>query len=190
MLDNIKEVGVLESGFKRSTLKNGINLYVYSTSKFKTITFCMFIHQNLKKETATKTALLPFVLKRGTEKFPTSRSLSLYLENLYGTYLGGDILKRGETQILQFFMETINPKYINNKDIFADALLAFKDMVLNPLTEEGGFKADYVKQEKDILRRNIESLYNDKFNYSIERCFQEMCKDEAYSIYRYGTKTI
>jgi predicted Zn-dependent peptidase len=182
----IEEVGVLVKTFKRKTLRNGINIYVHSTSKFKTTTFCLFIHQDLAKQTATKTALLPFVLKRGSKSYPTSRSLSLFLENLYGTDMGGDILKRGERQILQFFMETINPKYINGEDIIRRGLIAFRDMILDPVTEEEGFKKDYVIQEKDILKRSIESLYNDKFNYVIERCFQEMCKDEAFSIYRYG----
>lgn len=172
--------------FSHRRLKNGINLFVHSTKKFKTNTFCIFIHQNLKRETATMTALLPFVLKRGTKSFPTSRHLSLHLENLYGADMGGDILKRGERQILQFFLETINPKYINGKDIMDDSLTVFKELVLNPVLEDGGFKGEYVAQEKDVLRRIITSLYNDKFNYAIERCFQEMCKDEAFSIYKYG----
>jgi len=144
------------------------------------------MHQKLTTQTATKTALLPFVLKRGSKSFPTSRKLNLFLEDLYGTNIGGDILKRGEIQIMQFFMETINHNYIDGEDILTKGLTAFRDMILNPLVEDEGFKKDYVNQEKDILKRNIESLYNDKFNYAIERCFQEMCKDEAFSIYRYG----
>ncbi|MDN5312401.1 MAG: hypothetical protein PWQ68_1374, partial [Thermoanaerobacteraceae bacterium] len=172
--------------FTHRTLKNGINLFIHSTDKFKTNTFYIFIHQNLRKETATMTALLPFVLKRGTRSFPTSRHLSLYLENLYGADMGGDILKRGESQILQFFMETVNQKYVTGDDIIDSSLKAFKELVLNPVEEDGSFKQAYVEQEKDVLRRNIESLYNDKFNYAIERCFQEMCKDEAFSIYKYG----
>lgn len=167
-------------------LNNGIDLYMCSTDKFKTTTLCMFIHQNLQKETATMTALLPFVLKRGTMNFPSSRSINLYLENLFGADMGGDILKRGETQIQQFFLETVNPRYIDDKQILDKGLELFRDLVLNPLIQDGGFKQTYVDQEKDILKRNIESLYSDKFNYTIERCFQEMCKDEPYSIYKYG----
>lgn len=173
--------------FTHRTLENGINLYIHSTDKFKTNTFCIFIHQNLRKETATMTALLPFVLKRGTQSFPTSRHLSLYLENLYGADMGGDILKRGERQILQFFMETANQKYLDGEDMLDSSFNTFKELVLNPVLEDGGFKSTYVEQEKDVLKRNIESLYNDKFNYAIERCFQEMCKDEAFSIYKYGS---
>ncbi len=182
-----KEVLVLSNFFTQRVLSNGINFYTHSTEKFKTTTFCLFVHQNLRKNLATRTALLPFVLKRGTQSFPTSRKLSLYLESLYGADMGGDILKRGETHILQFFMEMVNPGFLSaGEDVLDRGLYAFKEMVLNPLIEDDGFKKDYVEQEKDVLRRNIESLYNDKLNYSIERCFQEMCKDEPFSVYKYG----
>lgn len=177
----------MKSIFNHRTLENGINLYTCATNKFKTTTVCLFMHKNLRKETATKTALLPFVLKRGTRNFPTSRNISLYLENLYGADMGGDILKRGEIQIQQFFLQTVNPEFINDKMILDKGLQVFKELVTDPLLENGSFKKSYVEQEKDLLRRTIQSLYSDKFNYTIERCFHEMCKDEPYSIYKYGS---
>lgn len=172
--------------FIQRTLPNGINLYLYPTKKFKTTTFCLFMHQNLRKKTATKTALLPFVLRRGTKNFPTARSLNLYLEGLYGADMGGDVIKRGESHILQFFIETISSKFKDNEDILDNTLNVFREFILNPITEGKGFKKDYMEQEKDVLKRSIESLYSDKFNYAIERCFQEMCSNEDFSIYRYG----
>lgn len=177
----------LSNLFTKKVLSNGINIYIHSTTKFKTTTFGLFIHQNLQKDIATKTALLPFVLKRGSESFPTSRKLNLYLENLYGANMGGDILKRGETHIMQFFLTLPNEKYLDSEESLNDkCLYAFKEMILNPVKEGSGFKQTYVNQEKDVLKRNIESLYNDKFNYAVERCFQEMCKDEPFNIYKYG----
>lgn len=184
----VEEVGSLDRLFKRKALDNGINLYVYSTDKFKTVTVCAFIHQNLDESTATKTALLPFVLKRGSHRFPSSRHISLYLEELYGADFGADIIKKGERQIIQFFIEMANPKYTGSDDkILDEGLELFKDVLLNPLTEGSGFKKDFVEQEKDVLKRNIEALFNDKFNYAIERCFQEMCKGEPFSVYKYGS---
>lgn len=188
MRSYIEEVGSLNNLFTRKTLDNGINLYTCSTDKFKTITICAFIHQSLEKVTATKTALLPFVLKRGSHDFPSSRVINRYLEELYGADFGGDILKKGERQIIQFFIEMVNPMHVGAEDrILDEGLKLFKDVLLNPATEGSGFKKVYVEQEKDVLKRNIESLFNDKFSYAIERCFQEMCKDEPFSIYKYGS---
>ncbi|WP_213951713.1 EF-P 5-aminopentanol modification-associated protein YfmF [Tepidanaerobacter syntrophicus] len=173
--------------FKQKALENNINIHIYPTSKFKTINFYLFVHQELKKEIATKTALLPFVLKRGSQNFPTQRSMNLFLENLYGTSTDSDILKRGEVHVLEFYMEIPNPKFIGEENLIEEGLKVFQDVVQNPLTENGSFKKEYVDQEKEILKRNIESLYNDKFNYVIERCIQEMCEGEPFSIYKYGS---
>lgn len=172
--------------FIKKDLKNGINLYICPTNKFKTTTVHFFLHSKLKRQTATMTALLPFVLKRGSKNFPSARNLSLYLEDLYGASVGADILKRGEIQVIQFFAEFINPEYVNDENLLDNILYVLRDIILNPFTEEGSFKTKYVEQEKDVLRRIIESLYNDKFSYSIERCFQEMCKNENFSIFKYG----
>ena len=101
-----------------------------SYKKFKTTTFCLFMHQSLRKETATKTALLPFVLRRGTRTFPTARELNLYLEGLYGADMGGDVIKRGESHILQFFIGTISPRFMDNEGILDDALNVFREFIL------------------------------------------------------------
>lgn len=172
--------------FKKKDLGNGINLYICPTNKFKTTTIHFFLHSELKRKTATMTALLPFVLKRGSENFPSARSLNLYLENLYGATIGTNVLKRGEIQVIQFFAEVINSEYVKDKNLLDNILYVLRDIILNPCVEEGYFKTEYVEQEKDVLRRVIESLYNDKLSYSIERCFQEMCRDENFSIFKYG----
>lgn len=173
--------------FSKKSLGNGINLYVCPTSKFKTTTICCFLHCALRKQTATMTALLPFVLQRGSKNFPSTRQLNLYLEDLYGASFGGDILKRGETQVIQFFAEIVNPEYVDDENLLDNILYVLKDVMLNPVTQKNIFKEEYVNQEKDVLKRIIESIYNDKFSYSVARCFQEMCKDENFSIFKYGS---
>ncbi|KYO66670.1 EF-P 5-aminopentanol modification-associated protein YfmF [Thermovenabulum gondwanense] len=174
--------------FIKKRLDNGLNVYLYPTRKFKTLTFSLFIHRNLEKENATKNALLPFVLKRGTKSLPTARKLSRYLESLYGADLGADVVKKGERQIIQILLDVVNPDYLGQNGDFLDKCLEiFREMILDPYIEEGSFKKEYVDQEKDVLKRIIESLFNDKYNYAIERCLQEMCKDEPYSIYKYGS---
>ena len=79
MSEIFEEVGVLDRRHLHKNLKNGINIYVHSTPKFKTTTFCMFIHQNLARETATKTALIPFVLKRAVKAFLLQK-MNLFLK--------------------------------------------------------------------------------------------------------------
>ncbi|PKM80038.1 MAG: peptidase M16 [Firmicutes bacterium HGW-Firmicutes-13] len=173
--------------FLNKTLPNGINVYVYPTDKFKTIVISVFLHQNLHQDLAAKTALIPFVLERGTKTWPTTRELVKYLENLYGADIITEIQKRGERQVLQFLLEIVNPLYIpEEKDLQRKGLQVLKEILTNPVVEGNGFKESYVKREKEIIKNLIEGLKNDKVSYAVERCIQEMCGDEKYGVYRLG----
>lgn len=177
----------MERDLVKRQLKNGINVYILPTKKFKTTLIKVFIHQDLEKELVTKTSLVPFVLKRGCNRFPTAQKIRMYLEELYGADFDADVLKKGERHILVFETDLVNEKFIGGKnDILRDGLLALREIMLDPLVENGGFKEEYVVQEKDVLKREILSLFNNKMQYAIERCIQEMCKDEDYSLFRYG----
>jgi len=173
--------------FTKKVLENGINVYLLPTDKFKTTNINVFIHQNLEEDLVTKTAFLPFILRRGSFKFPTTQQLMLHLDNLYGASFGIDVLKKGERHILQFRLDLVNSNFLpDNINLLKEGLDVLKEMILNPLTENGGFKREYFEQEKKVLKRHIQSLFDNKMQYAIERCFQEMCKEERFSLYKYG----
>ena len=65
-------------------------------------------------------------------------------------------------------------------------MAVLRDVLIDPLLEDGAFKSDYVEQEKEQQEREILSLINNKVNYALERCIQEMCAGERFGVYRYG----
>jgi len=177
----------VEKIFTKKVLDNGINVYLLPTDKFKTTNIKVFIYQNLENNLVTKTAFLPFILRRGSFRFPTTQQLMRHLDNLYGASFGTDVLKKGEQHILQFRLDLVNSNFLpDNVNLLEEGLDVLKEMILNPLTENGGFKKEYFEQEKKILMRHIQSLFDNKMQYAIERCFQEMCKGERFSLYKYG----
>jgi predicted Zn-dependent peptidase len=136
---------------------------------------------------AAMTALLPAVLKRGSEKFPNSRAVKTELEELYGSKLNFNVLKRGENQILKFSLEIVNEKFLPHKDNLTEkAYQLLNDIIFNPLLENNIFKENFVIQERENLKNNIISLINDKYSYALENCIRKMCKNEKYGIYKLG----
>lgn len=136
---------------------------------------------------AAMTALLPAVLKRGSEDFPNSRAIKTELEELYGSKLNFNVLKRGENQILKFSLEIVNEKFLPHKDNLTEkAFGLLNDIIFNPLLEKGKFKENFLTQEKENLKNNIISLINDKYSYAMEQCIKNMCRDEKYGIYKLG----
>lgn len=165
----------------------GIDVYRVNTEKFKTSSINFFFQDNLTRDNVTRNALLPAVMRRGSEAYPTSRDISLQLEKLYGASFDCGVTKKGERHIIQFYTEFLSQQYIpDGSDSFAAAFEMLFGIITKPAFENGLFKEDYITQEKEVLRMLIESRVNDKMQYSVDRCLEELCRDEPYGIYDYG----
>jgi len=177
---------VLNLKSERIKIGNGINLNLVKTDKFKSNLLSFYFLRPLTKEEVTKNALLPLVLKRGTDEYKTNLEIQKKLEENYGADLSVAINKRGEKHVLRFTVETVNGDYVGNKEYISDVFNLLKSIIFNPLLEDGYFKKSYVDQEKENLKRRIESRINDKRSYALDRCIEEMCKNERFSIYPLG----
>lgn len=171
-------------------IKEGITVHQIQTNKFKTNIIAIYMTKKLEKEDVTKVALLPLVLKRGTENISTQEDINKKLENLYGANFNCGVEKRGDNQVLKFYIESLNDEYKydkndNNQIIDASINLLF-DIVFNPKIENNAFSSEYVESEKQHLRKIIESKIDNKMAYAYYRCIEEMFKNKPYGLYEYG----
>ena len=174
--------------FESAEIADGVTLHARHDPKFKTAVVKIFLATDLEEERATEIALLPSVLRRGTKKHPTQRALTRHLESLYGTQLGGDILKIGEEQVISFKLEVPGDFFLPaGKGAFGPALETLRALVLDPALEDGHFPAPVIAQEKEKQRQFIDALVNDKGVYAAERCGREMCRGERFEVYEYGS---
>src|SRR5690554_3026193 len=100
--------------FQRSVV-NHIRIHVLPTDRFKTYAVSMYIGRPLEESTVTATAIIPFVLRRGTEQYPDTKAFRERLDELYGAGFGFDIYKRGNNQIVQFRMDTVDDRFIGKQ---------------------------------------------------------------------------
>ncbi len=173
--------------FKQTRLSNGINLFVHPTDKFKTVLVQLIFHRQLAEDDVTECSLLPAVLQRGSNSYPTRQQLAHKLEELYGSELTADVSKKGERLFVVFNLNLVHDQYLpDENELLRKAMTILKDAINNPVMEGEGFKAEYVAQEKEQHEKVIKGLINDKIAYSVERCLQEMCKDEPFGVFKYG----
>jgi len=172
--------------------QNRFNLHHLATDKFKTNLVQIYFMLPLKNEKeAAMNALIPSVLERGSKNYEDNQLIKTQLENLYGSNMSFNILKRGENQILRFSLEMVNEKFLTHKsNLTVDAFNLLNDIIFNPLTEVGKFNEKYFKQEKEILKQDILSLINDKYSFTVENCLSRMCKNEKYGIYKMGSVSV
>ncbi len=169
--------------------EQGIWLFHMETPKFKTNSLKCILPLPLDFEKASANALLPFVLYRGSEDFPKSIDLIRKLEDLFGTDLSVDVRKRGEWQLIDFSLETVNSDFLpDNNDVLPEAIKILSGILFKPLFQNGGFSGNYVDGEKRTLEEEIINLKNNKMEYALERCYQEMCQGEPFSVFRYGSQ--
>ena len=167
---------------------NGITVYNIKSQRFKTSTINVFFQDNLNKSSVALNALFPSVLRRGTQKLPTMKEISLYLEELYGAVFDCGIGKKGERQLIHFYFEYLSDKYADAEQRnFESALKFILEIIYCPALKEGSFNPQYVEQEKNNLKMLIDSRTNDKVQYSMDRCYELMCQDEPFGLYEYGT---
>lgn len=172
---------------KKFDLKKGIKIHLIKTDIFKTNLISIIITTPLKKENVTKNALIPFLLKRGSNSFPTHEQISLRLEELYGTSLNCGVDKVGDNQIIKFITESIDNNYtLNGEDLIKDVIDILVDVTFNPYLENGKFKESAIETEKEHLKEMIESRINNKDEYAYTRCLENMYDFDGYGLYRFG----
>lgn len=170
---------------KKINLGKNINLTLIPQSKFKSNLVSLYIQRVLDRNEVTKNALIPEIITSGCEKYQSTREISKVKDNLYGASVFGDSSKRGERQVISFKIISTNERYLDEK-IFNDVIEFFNEIINNPLVIDGGFKKEYIDIEKRNLKDRIQGIINDKSLYALERTFEEMCKDEKFSISEYG----
>lgn len=170
----------------RKKIDEGVNLNLITTDKFKSNLISVYIVRPLLRSEVTKNALLPMVLKRGTKNYKTFADIQKKLEDLFGANLSVDVTKKGERQVIRFTLEGPNDKYVSVNNLIEEMIKILNEIINNPLLENGSFLNEYVNQEKENLKKKIESRINDKKTYSVDRCIEEMCKNEKYSLYKHG----
>lgn len=172
---------------KKINIKKGIDLHLIETNKFKTNLLSVFLTTPLQKKTVTKNALIPAVLRRGSQNMKTQDEISIALEEMYGASFDCGIDKIGDDQILKFYLETINNEFLpEQEDNLKKAIDILLEVVFSPLLENNHFNNEYVEGEKNNLKQVIEGRKDSKASYALERCVEEMYKNNPYSLYKYG----
>lgn len=174
--------------YKKAIIKQGITLHKIDTNKFKTNLFAIFLTTKLNRENVTKNALISSILRRGTMNLPSQEEISKKMEEMYGGSFDCGLDKTGNNQVLKFYIETVNDKFIpqTKDDMLKQSLETLLDIVFNPYIENNAFKEEYLAQEKNNIKQLIEGKIDNKSRYALDRCIEEMYKGESYGLYKYG----
>lgn len=173
----------------RTEIMPGVWLSHLRTDKFKTACLSLNLLTQLRRETASLNALIPYVLRRGTSRYSDMDALSARMDELYGTAIEPVVRRIGEIQCVGFYASIPEGEFLPGKeDVLRPACELLGQLLLSPITRGGLLLPAYVDSEREKLVERIRSRVNDKRSYSVLRCIEEMCCYEDFAVSRLGSE--
>lgn len=171
---------------KTICIANRVNINYIHTSKFKTNRMVFNFISPLTKENAHFNAMLPLIMMRATESYPSISAINKRLQYLYSGDISATNTSFGGCQIFGMKVNMLNNKYTQGTDVTMETLDLVCEMIFKPYTVNGVFDKEYTESEKTNLIDTIKSEINNKGRYAIKRTLAEMCKEEAFGTSIYG----
>ena len=170
-------------------LMPGVTLRCVEAKRFKQGCLSIQFLRPMCRQEAALNALIPSILLRGTVRRPDIRAITQHLDDLYGASVGEMVRRIGDYQTVGLYFSFIEDRFALSGDLVLKPILDFvKELLLEPLVENGGFCPEYVSGEKRNLIAHIESQLNDKRAYAAAQLLKKMCSADTYGIPRLGTR--
>ena len=165
----------------------GVTLRCFADHRFKQGCLSFQIIRPQRREEAAMNALIPTVLLRGCRSCPDLRSITNRLDELYGASVGTMVRRVGDYQTTGMYCAFLEDRFAMTGDRILEPMMQFLgELLLEPVTEEGGFDRNFVAGEKKNLIATIESELNDKRAYAMGKLLRTMCREDSFGIPRLG----
>ncbi len=163
--------------------EGGVRLHCIYKDTFKTDHLSVCFLMPYDRTLAPVSALLPAVMMRGCEPYPTYEALSERLDTLYNAGVGGYTRRHGAYQCMTFYVRTLERGCIpDGEDVFSESISVLSALWQKPLLENGGFLPAYVEGERRNIIDGIRGRLNNRAAYAQVRCEQEMDRGAPYSM--------
>lgn len=167
----------------------GIKLRCFPDNRFKQGCLSVQFVRPMCRQEAALNALIPTVLLRGCKRYPDMRDIILRLDDLYGAAMGALVRRVGDYQTTGISCSFIDDRFtLQGDSVLAPMIDFIRQLLFEPVLEDGAFLSRYVESEKRNLILTIESQRNDKRAYAAARLLEKMCSADSYSIPRLGHK--
>ena len=171
-------------------LSPGVTLHHCRDTRFKQGALSLQFLRPMCREEAAMNALLPAVLLRGCTQYPDLRAITLYLDDLYGASVSALVRRVGDYQTTGLYCGFMEDRFAMDGDqIFAPMVEFLRQLILEPLVENGAFPTEFVESEKKNLISTNQSEINDKRVYANAKLLKLMCREDSFGLPRLGTVT-
>ncbi len=163
-----------------------MNIRFIKNNKFKSNSISLTIPVDLS-EKITDLNLVSEMIKVGSVKYDSFKKLYSKLQDMYGAHFDCYVNKCGEVALFTIYIDFLKDKYIEgNSSLWIEVLDFLQEVFFNPLHDGEKFKEEFLKIEKESLRRNILGISDSKDYYAYVKCEELSTKGEPYENHLYG----
>lgn len=160
-------------------------IHTIKTDKFKNCSMEIMFRSPLVKEEITENNMLVDMLMHSSKKYPKRRDVAIELENLYSSSVRGFTTRLGNSIMLSFVTDFLNPKYCE-EGYLEDVLSLPIEMLLHPNVENEEFDRRSFQIIKNRIKSDIESLKENASRYAFRRSLTLMDENSPSSYYMVG----
>ena len=155
-------------------------IHTIKTDKFKSCSMEIMFRNKIDKDKITENILLADVLAESSKKYPKRREISMELEDLYSAHFRAIASRIGNSFMIDFVMDFLNPKYC--EEGYLDKVIEFPfEIILNPHLDDNGFNQRSFNIRKNFIKSEIESVRENPTRYAFKRSLFNMDKDSPSS---------
>lgn len=176
--------------FTIQQLAPGVRLYTLPTKQFKTITLSIKFTTQLTEENAGVRTVLSNLLQFSNQLTPTNSAFRQKLDELYGTSIYLDTMKRADRHTVYLNADFVNDAYLAEHNLTEEVLELIQAVLFKPLFTTATFDARIFDREKKQVQTRIESLYEDKSRYAQHRLMELIRPHHPASISATGDKEL
>ena len=165
---------------------NSYRIHTIKTDKFKNCSMEIMFRNKLDKDYITANNMVVDMLMHSSKKYKKRRDVSIALENLYSAGLRGVCSRLGNSFLISFVMDFLNPKYCEKG--YLEEVIAFPfEMIQNPNIINNEFDNRSFNIIKNRLKAEIESLKEKANRYAYRRSLINMDSNSPSSYSMIGT---
>ena len=163
---------------------NSFNIHTIKTDRFKTAHMEIMFRKSIVKEELCAYTFLMDMLSESSCKYKTKRELIIRFEELYKTSCYGITVKTGNVLNSTMVVDFIDPKFIDEDNYLEEVLKLPIDMLQNPNVVNEEFDLKQFNIVKERIIRDINSIKDNPFKYTIRNAFNVMDKNSptAFSV--------
>ncbi|MEG0913727.1 MAG: pitrilysin family protein [Oscillospiraceae bacterium] len=166
----------------RNEIKSGVN-FTAIEGKYKKSRLSVSLISPISRDIITQTALLPYMLERGTEKCPDMTAIKRKLNALYGTDMSTSYASSGFSRLIECVMSGADGSLLEDgEEISAERARLLLDILLDPHMENNCFCEEWIDIEREKLRETINSIINDKATYCFKLLNEEFFKGDERAL--------